>query len=495
MQMQEVSIAGRQAHRGEELSVVGMTSDSREVRPGYLFAALPGAAVDGSRFISEAIERGAVAVLASSGVRLEGLARGVRLIEDDNPRQRFSRLVSNFYAAQPRRTVAVTGTNGKTSVADFTRQIWMLRGLRAASLGTLGVVGSQVRHYGGLTTPDPVSLHRTLARLAASGVDRLAMEASSHGLAQNRLDGIRLTAAAFTSFSRDHLDYHPDERSYLAAKLRLFSELLPAGNPAVVCGDDPAAATVADVCRRRGHDLVLYGRRNGDQIRIESVQAEAAGQILDLRFYSRRARVRLPFLGGFQALNVLCAAALVVGAGEKPEDVLDVLDQLEGVPGRLQEVARTAGGAPIYVDYAHKPEALENALRSLRPYCSGRLRVVFGCGGDRDRGKRPMMGEIAARLADDVIVTDDNPRNERPEDIRAEIMAGCPDAVEIGDRREAIATAIADLQPEDILLIAGKGHEQGQIVRDRVLPFDDAVVARKILADLRSLSRRDGGAG
>lgn len=490
--MQEAHALDRPAGDGAAAGIVGITADSREVRPGYLFAALPGSATDGARFVPDALARGAVAVLAKPDADLPALPPGVRLIEDDNPRRRFAMMVAEFYSAQPSRAVVVTGTNGKTSVADFTRQIWTLLGRRAGSLGTLGVLAPEVRHSGSLTTPDPVSLHRTLARLAASGIDRLALEASSHGLAQHRLDGIRLTAAAFTSFSRDHLDYHPDEQSYLAAKLRLFSELLPAGYPAVVCADDAAASAVAEVCRRRKHDLALYGR-GGDRIRIEDIESGTADQVLTLRFFGSRSRVRLPFLGQFQALNVLCAAGLAVGAGEAPDDVLGVLDQLVGVPGRMQEVARTASGAPIYVDYAHKPEALENALSSLRPHCRGSLWVVFGCGGDRDRGKRPMMGEIAARLADKVIVTDDNPRSERPEDIRAEIMAGCPRADEIGDRREAIAAAVAGLGADDVLLIAGKGHEQGQIVGGRVLPFDDAVVARKVVADLGDLSGGQGG--
>lgn len=490
--MQEAHALDRPGGDGAVAGIVGITADSREVRPGYLFAALPGSATDGARFVPDALARGAVAVLAAPDADLPALPHGVRLIADDNPRRRFAEMVAEFYSGQPCRTVAVTGTNGKTSVADFTRQIWTLLGRSAGSLGTLGVVAPGVRHSGSLTTPDPVSLHRTLARLAASGTDRLALEASSHGLVQHRLDGIRLTAGAFTSFSRDHLDYHPDEQSYLAAKLRLFSELLPAGSPAVVCADDAAAAAVAEICRRRKHDLAFYGR-GGDRIRIEGLEAGTADQVLTLRFFGRRSRVRLPFLGQFQALNVLCAAGLAVGAGEDTGDVLGVLDQLAGVPGRMQEVARTANGAPVYVDYAHKPEALENALGSLRGQCRGRLWVVFGCGGDRDRGKRPMMGAIAARLADQVIVTDDNPRSERPQDIRAEVMAGCAGADEIGDRREAIATAIAGLGPDDVLLIAGKGHEQGQVIGSRVLPFDDAVVARKVVADLDGLSSREGG--
>ena len=459
------------------LDLAGLTADSREVEPGFLFAALRGTTSDGRQFIADALARGAVAVLRDAGEGSTALPAGVAEITDDNPRRRFAHLCAAFYERQPRSIAAVTGTNGKTSVADFTRQIWQAAGRDAASLGTLGVIGPGVSKSLGLTTPDPVVLHRTAAKLAASGIDHLAIEASSHGLAQYRLDGLRLKAGAFTSFSRDHLDYHSSVKEYLDAKLRLFEDLLPSGSPVLVNADDPTGELVVGVCRRRHHQTVTYGRA-GVWLRLHSVESEGEGQILGIEAFGRSHRVRLPLVGAFQASNALCAVGLAVATGVDPSDAVGFLEQLTGVPGRLQLVARTPSGAPIFVDYAHTPDALANALAALRPHTRGKLAVVFGAGGDRDKGKRPLMGEAAAKGADVVIVTDDNPRNESPATIRWAILAACPGAQEIGDRAQAITTAINQLGGGDVLLIAGKGHERGQIVRNRVIPFDDAEVAR-----------------
>ena len=459
------------------LDLLGLTADSRQVRPGFLFAALPGTAADGREFITEALKRGAVAVLKAPDGATAPLPEHVTVIEDENPRRRFAQICAAFFDRQPRVVAAVTGTNGKTSTAEFARQIWDRLGHNSASLGTLGVVGPGFRRPLGLTTPDPVMLHRSLARLAASGIDRLAIEASSHGLAQNRLDGLRLKAAAFTSFSRDHLDYHASARDYLDAKLRLFGDLLPPGAAAVVNADDAAAEAVIAVCRRRRHQLMTYGRA-GSWLKLDSLEPDGDGQILRIALMGRPLSLRLPLVGAFQASNALAALGLAVATGAAPADAAAALERLEGVPGRLQLATRTAAGAPVYVDYAHTPDALANALQALRPHTRGRLLVVFGAGGDRDRGKRPLMGEAAARLADAVIVTDDNPRSEPPGAIRKAILAGCPDAQEIGDRAAAIRAGVAMLGPNDTLLIAGKGHEQGQILRDRTIPFDDAEAAR-----------------
>ena len=459
------------------LDLTGLTADSRQVEPGFLFAALPGTAKDGREFVPEAVQRGAIAVLRAPGALPEPLPDGVMDVQDDNPRRRFAQLCAAFYERQPRTIAAITGTNGKTSTAEFTRQIWQRLGHDAASLGTLGVIGPGFDKPLALTTPDPVSLHRNLARLAANGVDHLAIEASSHGLSQYRLDGLRLKAGAFTSFSRDHLDYHSTVKEYLDAKLRLFEELLPPGSAVLVNADDPASELVAAACRRRHHQTVTYGR-GGVWLRLDSIETEDHGQLLNIEAFGRSYRIRLPLVGAFQASNALCAAGLAIATGAEAGDAIHTLEALEGVRGRLQMVARTPAGAPIFVDYAHTPDALANALSALRPHTRGKLVVVFGAGGDRDRGKRPLMGEVAARQADAVIVTDDNPRSESPAAIRWSILAACPGAQEIGDRAQAITAAVRHLGANDALLIAGKGHERGQTIRGRVIPFDDAEVAR-----------------
>ena len=458
-----------------EPEILGLTADSRQVRPGYLFAALAGSRTDGRRYIKEAIGRGAVAVLTTPDVSLPDPA--VPLIADVNPRRRLALMAARFYGRQPRTIAAVTGTSGKTSVACFTRQLWTELGFQAASLGTLGILAPGVHHSASLTTPDPVWLHEQLAALARAGIDHLALEASSHGLDQYRLDGVEIRAAAFTNLGRDHLDYHPTMAAYFAAKRRLFAEVMPPAGTAVLNADAPEYEALLETCRARRHRVLSYGRK-GESLTLEAVEASASGLTLSFRLEGRRRTVSAALLGAFQASNLLAALGLVLGLGGEREAAIAALAHVQGTPGRMQQVARLENGAAVVVDYSHKPDALSAVLEALRPLAKGRLHVVFGCGGDRDAGKRPEMGAIAARLADRVIVTDDNPRSEDAGAIRRQVLAGCPDAREIGDRAEAIEVAVKALQTGDLLLIAGKGHERSQIVGDKVLPFDDAEVAR-----------------
>ena len=461
-----------------EVDIRGLTADSRAVEPGFLFAALRGGEADGADYVADALARGAVAVLADSG---REIATGdAALIAADNPRRRLAQLAARFHGPQPRVIAAVTGTSGKTSVADFTRQIWTARGHRSASLGTLGVVGEGLHARLPHTTPDPVALHATLADIAAAGVDHLAMEASSHGLDQCRMDGVEVGAAGFTNLSQDHFDYHPTVEHYLHAKLRLFDVVMAPGGSAVLNADAPEFDRLAEVCRARGHEVVSYGTGASD-LRLMTVDPGRAITIEADR-ESREVGFTLP--GAYQALNALCAAGLAMASGVTLDQALAAIAGLRGVPGRVELVARHASGAPVYVDYAHKPGALEAVLAALRPLASGRLVVVFGCGGDRDRAKRPIMGRVAASHADRALVTDDNPRSEDAADIRRQVLAGCPEAMEIGDRTEAIAAAVAGLEAGDVLVIAGKGHESGQIVGDQVIPFDDAQVARAAVVAL-----------
>ena len=456
----------------------GLTSDSRLVKPGYLFAALSGAHTDGARYVAEAVARGATTVLGPPALARDVEALGVRFIADEQPRRRLAELAADFYRAQPEVIAAVTGTNGKTSVSVFLRQIWQRQGYKAASLGTIGLVSpfgvQQLAH----TTPDPVELHGLLADLAGKGVQHLALEASSHGLDQYRLDGVRLAAAAFTNISRDHLDYHPDFAHYLAAKCRLFRDLTPPAAPAVIYADAPYAEVVRAEAEAQNLRVISIGVGNNNEIQICAAQSAPWGQNLRLKVMGRQFAVRLPLVGAFQAANALVAAGLALGLGGNEDTVFATLAELHGAPGRLEKVALAANGAPIFVDYAHTPDALENVLRAMRPHVAGRIILVFGCGGDRDRGKRRVMGAVAARLGDVVIVTDDNPRSEDAAKIRQEVRSGCPEALEIGDRAEAIATAIVLLKPEDVLIIAGKGHETGQIVGGEIRPFSDHEVAR-----------------
>jgi UDP-N-acetylmuramoyl-L-alanyl-D-glutamate--2,6-diaminopimelate ligase len=462
------------------LEVAGVTADSRAVAPGALFFAIAGAKADGMRFAPQALAAGAVAIVGETPP--QGELSGAPFVQVRDVRKSLSLAAAALYPRQPEKIVAVTGTSGKTSVADFTRQIFASCGLAAASLGTIGVVKPSGAVYGSLTTPDPVTLHKTLDALAGEGVTHLAMEASSHGLDQRRLDGVRLTAAGFTNLSRDHLDYHSGLDDYLAAKLRLFNDLLQPGQTAVIAADGDFAARVIEACRARGLKLFTVGAQ-GEALRLKATRAEGFSMRLDLVFEGRDIAVSLPLAGLFQAENALVAAGLALAAGAPSEKVFAALETLRGAPGRLERVG-DRNGAPVFVDYAHKPDALEKALAALRPFAKGRLIVVFGCGGDRDAGKRPIMGEIATRCADVVLVTDDNPRSEEPASIRAQILAAAAGAIEIGDRAEAIRAGVKMLGEGDLLLIAGKGHETGQLIGKTVLPFSDHDEARAALGEL-----------
>jgi UDP-N-acetylmuramoyl-L-alanyl-D-glutamate--2,6-diaminopimelate ligase len=460
----------------DERSITGLTSDSREVKPGYLFAALAGSRTDGARFIADAVAKGAAAILVGDPAGVGDLP--VPVIADQNPRRRLARMAARFHAPQPGVIAAVTGTNGKTSVAVFTRQLWERAGLAAASLGTIGLVAPAKNRPGSLTTPDPVALHRTLKELAEAGIDHVALEASSHGLDQSRLDGLALRTACFTNLTRDHLDYHGNMAAYFAAKRRLFTELLPADGTAVINLDSDAGKELAATSLARGLRVIRFGAVSNADIRLVDARPTPNGQDIVVEAAGIRRSLHLPLLGAFQAMNALAAVGLAAATGVDLAAALDGLPSLMGVPGRMEQAAALPNGAPVIVDYAHTPDALATVLAALRPHCRGRLIVVFGCGGDRDPGKRPMMGEIAARGADLAIVTDDNPRTEDAAAIRGAILAACPGAREIGDRRCAIAEAVALLAAGDVLLIAGKGHETGQIVGNTVLPFNDADVAR-----------------
>jgi UDP-N-acetylmuramoyl-L-alanyl-D-glutamate--2,6-diaminopimelate ligase len=465
--------------------IVGITADSRQVKPGFLFAALRGTQHDGRAFAAEAAAKGAAAILTDDADALPldpAMRRRIAVIADPNPQRRLALLAARFFARQPRTIAAVTGTNGKTSVAHFTREIWTSLGHPAASLGTLGLVSPAGRRAGALTTPDPVALHRDLAELAAQGIEHAAIEASSHGLAQFRLDGVAVAAAAFTNLTRDHLDYHGDMDAYRAAKQRLFSKLLQPGGTAILNADSPEFTGLAALCHARGCPVIGYGSAASAELRLVERVPHRNGQRLRLELCGKRHEIELPLVGAFQAMNVLAALGLVIATGTPPDAALASLPRLTGVPGRMQRVGETVTGAPVFVDYAHTPDALATVLSALRPHAEGRLAIVFGAGGDRDRGKRPLMGQVAAELADLVYVTDDNPRSEPPAAIRRAIVAAAPHAVEIGDRRDAIAAAIAGLRGGDILVIAGKGHETGQIIGNTTLPFDDALVAREAVA-------------
>jgi UDP-N-acetylmuramoyl-L-alanyl-D-glutamate--2,6-diaminopimelate ligase len=465
-----------------DADIAGLASDSRLIERGFLFAALPGSKVDGRKFIAEAIARGAAAVLTTPDVAAAG-----PILRDANPRRRLALMAARFHGAQPKTVVAVTGTSGKTSVASFCQQLWARCGLKSASIGTLGIRGAGVDRYGSLTTPDPISLHADLAALARGGMTHLSIEASSHGLEQSRLDGIRFAAGGFTNLARDHLDYHPSMEAYRAAKWRLFGELLPKGATAVLNAESPDYPALRALCEQRDLVVLPYGRATeAAGLRLISVEPQPGRLVLLFAHRGDSHRVDLQLAGNFQAANVLCALGLVVATGVRFEAALAALPALSGAPGRLEFADRHPNGAPVYVDYAHKPDALEAVLRAVRPQVRGRLVVVFGCGGDRDRGKRPLMGAIAARHADTVYVTDDNPRSEEPAAIRSEILAAAPGAIEIADRGSAISAAIGKLAAGDALVIAGKGHEQGQIVGDKVLPFDDAEAARRAIAALRA---------
>jgi UDP-N-acetylmuramoyl-L-alanyl-D-glutamate--2,6-diaminopimelate ligase len=454
------------------ISVAGLAMDSRAVKAGDVFFALAGSKTDGARFIDAAIASGAVAV---AGDQVPPGDCRVPFVQVQNPRRALALAAARFYPRQPPTIAAVTGTSGKTSVAAFTRQIWQGLGFSSASVGTIGLVSPKRTVYGSLTTPDPVALHRELDELAGEGVTHLAFEASSHGLDQYRLDGVRIAAGAFTNLTRDHMDYHPDVAHYLNAKLRLFRDLVAPDGAAVISADHDCAAQVIDAARARKLRIIPVGRNGdgaGEGIRLVDVAIDGFAQRLTLEYRGRRRAMKLPLVGEFQIENALVAAGLAIGTGSEPDAVLDGIEHLEGAKGRLELVGEH-NGAPVFVDYAHKPDALAKALQALRPYAKRNLVVVFGAGGDRDAGKRPLMGAIAAGIADRVIITDDNPRGENPQLIRAAILAAAKNATDIGDRTEAIRTAVAALEPGDALLVAGKGHETGQIVGAKVLPFSD----------------------
>jgi UDP-N-acetylmuramoyl-L-alanyl-D-glutamate--2,6-diaminopimelate ligase len=450
----------------------GLTADSREVKPGFLFAALSGTKTDGSRFIEDAVKRGAVAVLAMPEAAEHVKKLGARFIAAENPRQYLAKMAAAFYGAQPSVVAAVTGTNGKTSVASFVRQIWSFQGRRAASLGTIGI-DSPAGHVSlGHTTPDPVRLHAELARLKQNGVDYLALEASSHGLDQSRLDGVEISAVGFTNVTRDHMDYHASFGDYLGAKLRLFNELVKPDGAAVVNADAEHAEEFIAAAERRKLRVVTVGSR-GDGLRLIARTPHAGGQNIAVLYEDREQQIALPLAGSFQASNALVAAGLTLALGDSAQNIFAALSTLKGAAGRLELVARTRDRAAIYVDYAHTPDAIETVLKALRPHVKGKLHIVFGCGGDRDRGKRPLMAQAAARCADAVIITDDNPRSEDASAIRREVLKGAPNAREIADRAEAIRTAVEALGENDTLVIAGKGHEDYQIIGSEVHPFSD----------------------
>jgi len=464
-----------------DIDISNLTADSRKVVPGGLFFALAGTKANGAQFIADAALKGAVAVVADARTGLEDCGLPVVLVDD--ARFALARMAAAFFDAQPRIIGAVTGTAGKTSVASFLRQIWASAGEQAAMIGTTGVEAPGRQDYGSLTTPDPVDLHRLLAELASSGVTHAAMEASSHGLVQRRLDGVALTVAGFTNLGRDHLDYHTDMDDYFAAKMRLFDSLLPKGNPAVIFADDPWSERTIKCAEQAGAQVLTVGRKGGF-LALKRVEHLRDKQVGEIHHDGRIFEVRLPLAGDFQFSNALVAAGMAMASGVSADRALEALETLKGASGRLDLVGSTPTGAPCYVDYAHKPEALENVLEAVRPFTTGRVVVVFGCGGDRDRGKRPIMGGIASRLADVAIVTDDNPRSEEPAAIRAEIMVAAPGAMEIGDRAEAIQSAVSMLDHGDTLIVAGKGHEEGQTVGSTVLPFSDRAELRKALKRL-----------
>ena len=484
-----LSSLGLSPSRGGNVAVTGLAIDSRQVREGHLFAALPGSRVHGGEFIQYALRMGAAAILTDREgaeiARDELTATEAALVLAADPRAAFASAAALWFGAQPETMVAVTGTNGKTSVASFARQIWTHLGYEAANLGTTGIEGAfsaPLAH----TTPDPITLHRLLAEMAQTGVTHAAMEASSHGLDQRRLDGVRLRAAGFTNLTQDHLDYHGTMEAYFEAKAQLFTRLLPDDGVAVINMDDLHGAEFLAIAAERGQGTLSIGRDEDADIRILDQRFDTSGQVLRFAYDGRVYQEHLPLIGGFQAENVLVAVGLVLACGEEMGEIAMRLSRLEGVRGRMQLAGTRANGAPVFVDYAHTPAAVEVALKALRPHVMGRLVVVIGAGGDRDRAKRPLMGKAAAENADIVYVTDDNPRSEDPAHIRVEILQACPEAHEVADRAEAILRAVDTLGPGDALLIAGKGHETGQIVGDTVYPFDDVEQASVAIAALEA---------
>ncbi len=469
---------GLEVPNAQDGSVTGFAIDNRKVARGTVFGAFQGSVVNGEDFIQAAVTAGAIAVVARSEAKVEGALH----IIDAEPRRLFARLAAQFFTPVPETVVAVTGTNGKTSVAELTRQLWRMSGHRAASIGTLGVTTADESVSTGLTTPDIVTFLSNMTGLAREGVSHVAYEASSHGLSQFRNEGLRVSAGAFTNLSRDHLDYHDGMEDYFAAKMRLFDSVVADDGAAVIWADDEWSDRAVEHAQNRGLRLLTVGTK-GNELRLLSRSPTQLGQVLEIEHNGTTRKVNLPLIGAYQAANALVAAGLVLAVGDDASQTLDALSRLQPVRGRLERAAISRAGAPIYVDYAHTPDAIEAAIAALRPHTRSRLVVVLGAGGDRDQGKRPEMGQTASALADSVIVTDDNPRGEDPAAIRAMVMAGASGAREIGDRRAAIAAAIAEAGKDDVVLIAGKGHEQGQIVGKgaamQVLPFDDVSVARE----------------
>jgi UDP-N-acetylmuramoyl-L-alanyl-D-glutamate--2,6-diaminopimelate ligase len=457
--------------------VTGFAIDHRKVAPGTIFGAFRGTLFNGEDFIPDAVRAGAAAVVTRADVMVEGAPR----IASAEPRQTFAQLAAKFFAPFPKTVIAVTGTNGKTSNVELTRQLWRMAGHHAASIGTLGVTTADDQVTTGLTTPDIVTFLSNMAGLAREGVTHAAFEASSHGLSQYRTEGLPVQAAAFTNFSRDHLDYHGTMEDYFEAKMRLFSEVLAPDGTAVLWMDDPKSEEVQRRVQARGLKAITVGTK-GETLRLVERSPSQLGQTLVIEADGKRHKLSLPLIGAYQAANALTAAGLVMATGGELKQILAHLGRVQPVRGRLERAVITRAGAPLYVDYAHTPDAIEAAIAALRPHAKGRLIIVFGAGGDRDVGKRAEMGAVATKLADRVIVTDDNPRSEEPASIRRAILEGAPGATEVGGRREAIAAAVAEAGADDIILLAGKGHEQGQIVGDQVLPFDDVTVARECAA-------------
>lgn len=483
-QARPLSSLGLTARGGANPGITGLAVDSRSVTDGTLFAAMPGSRVHGAEFVQYAVRMGAVAVLtdrAGADIAAPHLD-GIALVLADDPRATLARTAALWFGGQPETMVAVTGTNGKTSVSTFVRQIWIEMGLAAVNLGTTGVEGAWTAPLAH-TTPEPITLHRTLAQARAAGITHAAMEASSHGLDQRRLDGVHLAAAGFTNFTQDHLDYHHTFEAYFDAKAGLFARVLPEDGVAVINLDDPRGVDMAAIARARGQSVLSVGRDGGD-LHLTAQRFDSTGQDIRLEFAGKSYTARLPLIGGFQADNVMLACGLVIACGADPQAVFETLPHLGTVRGRMQLAATRENGAAVFVDYAHTPDAVATALAAMRPHVMGRLIAVIGAGGDRDAGKRPLMGQAAAQCADVVFVTDDNPRSEDPALIRAAVMEGCPEAHEVADRAEAILRAVDALGPGDALLIAGKGHETGQIVGDDILPFDDAEQASVAVAAL-----------
>lgn len=463
--------------------ITGLCLDSRKIKESSLFAALPSSVEngpDGFDFIPQAIASGATAILVSVEKDTAAYETKIAVLKSKNPRQAISLLAAAFSEKQPETLVAITGTNGKTSIATFTRQIWEALDKKAASLGTLGIYPPIPNAPAALTTPDSIGLFNSLKDLCDLGYNHLALEASSHGLDQYRLDGLRLKAAAFSNLSQDHLDYHPDMASYLDAKLRLFSNLLPNGATAVLNKDMPEYERIAKVCADRNHTIISYGHKPSD-LQVVKQSPTTDGQDLSLSLFGEIYQITLPLTGSFQAANIMAAVGLTLACGANLQEVLKILPNLKGVPGRAEKIGKTAKGGTVYVDFAHTPDAVATIIQALRPHTTGKLSIIVGCGGDRDPGKRPLMGGIADKLADQAYITDDNPRTEDPATIRAQAMAAAPNAIEVDDRRKAIFKAVSALNNGDLLIIAGKGHESGQIVGDKVLPFDDRIVAKEAI--------------